>query len=87
VVTDGVRLDLEEIAGRDADLARSGLAEQALALAGMVDDVGSSTTSRAAAARELRETLDRLRELAPAVVEGDAVDELAGRRVARVAGG
>lgn len=85
MVIEGVRRDLDDIGRRDKQLAVSALAESALALAAMVDDQGSSTTSRASAAKELRETLNRLRELAPAMEEGDAVDELASRRTARSA--
>lgn len=71
----------------DEDLAQSGLAASALALARALDDTGNSATSKSMCARSLLDTLDRLRELAPDKKEDDALDELRSRRAARLAGG
>lgn len=85
-VAAAVQRDLDAIAERDADLAASGLAASALALAARMDDSGNSATSIAACARALAEHLAALRALMPPVAESDAVDELASARAARVAG-
>lgn len=58
----------------------------ALALAREIDGENSAT-SKSMCAGQLRDTLDRLRELTPADEEADALDELASRRDARVVGG
>ena len=79
-----VERDLKDIASRDKGLARSGLAELALVLADMIDDRENSATSRSMCSRSLVEALDRLRELAPPVVEEDRLDELSRRREKRV---
>lgn len=76
-VVAGVRRDLEAIARRDPALARSSLAATALSLARELD--ADDARSKAMAARELRETMDRIRALAPAESAGDDVDELAVR--------
>lgn len=76
----GVLADL----GALGDVPRSaGLAQSALALARAVDDVSNSATSRSMCARELRETLDRLRALAPVKGEKSGIDDLRDRRAAR----
>lgn len=80
-----VRRDLRQIAKRDPELAKSGLAASALALAAELDDPDNSATAKAACARALTETLDRLRELVPPAVEQDRLDELAAARAARIA--
>jgi hypothetical protein len=77
-----VERELARLAERDADLAGSTLAFSALALAdGLESD--ASLAMKAMAAKELRETMDRLFALAPAVEKGDFVDELRDRRAAR----
>lgn len=63
-----------------------GLTATALALAKALDDA-TAPTSAAVVARELRATLLELRKVAPAEAEGDALDELAGRRERRRATG
>lgn len=78
----GVERDLAAIAKRDPELAKSGLAASALALAREMDD-DNSATSKSMCARALLDTLDRLRQLAPAKEEKDGVDELSARRAAR----
>lgn len=82
-VTDAVKRDLAQIAKRDKALARSGLAASALALAKALDEPKNSATSKSMCARSLKETLDRLRELAPPAKERDNVDDLSARRAAR----
>jgi len=76
-VTAAVKRDLEAIRRRDPELAESALAASALALAREMD---SKTLVRA---KELRETLDRLRQLAPPEQKEDGVDELNDRRAKR----
>lgn len=46
-------------------------------------DAPNTATARALCAKGLRDGLDRLRELAPPVEEGDQLDDLAARRGAR----
>lgn len=81
-----VRRDLAMFAKADNALASSGLAALALALASMIDDLGNSATSRSMCAGQLRDTLDRLRELMPAESETSELDELRARRERRLAG-
>ena len=70
---------------RDKRLAESGLAEMARALARGIDNTENSFTSRSIAAKELRDTMSVLRDLAPAEAKHDKVDELAKRRADRLA--
>jgi len=86
LVSDGVDRDIAEIAARDERIAGSALAGSARALALELDSPGNSATSKAMCARALTETLDRLRALAPPETKDDAVDDLAARRSARLAG-
>lgn len=74
----------DELKAMPADLRGSGLAAAALALARDIDTPGNSATSRSMCARELREHLDRLRELAPPKKERDRLDDLKDSRVARL---
>ena len=85
-VVDAVQRDLADIAKADPKLGASGLAGSALALARMIDDDTNSATSRASCAHELREALDRLRELAPKQADKDGLDDLGARRAKRIAG-
>ena len=80
-----MRRDLAALAERTAALANGALAALALSLAREMDD-DNSATSKSMCAAQLRETLDRLRELAPPEEEADQLDDLASRRVARLAG-
>jgi hypothetical protein len=82
-VVEAVDDELGSIAGRDEALARSGLAAAARRLAELVDDPHTRPTAAAMCARELRECLGRLRELAPPEVIRDGLDDLAGRRARR----
>lgn len=84
-VAEAVRRDLQALSRRDELLASSALAASALALAGEMD-ADNSATSKSMCARALQDVLDRLRELAPPVEEGDDLDDLSARRAARLAG-
>lgn len=75
--------DLDEIRSRDAKLADSALGATALALAREIDG-GNSATSKSMCARELRELMTLLKNLAPAAAEKDDLDELRTRRTARL---
>jgi hypothetical protein len=52
-------------------------------LAAELDNSTNSATSKAMCANQLRETLDRLRELVPEQKAEDRVDDLTARRAAR----
>jgi len=82
-VMDAVQRDLDKIKRLDSDLAESGLARLALALASRVDDGENSATSVSMCAGKLAETLKELRELTPVEDEGDRIDDLAAAREAR----
>ena len=84
-VVEAVERDLAAIADVDPDLAISGLAALALALAREMDNPNSAT-SKSMCAGQLRDTLDRLRELMPPEQETNEIDELRARRERRVAG-
>lgn len=71
-----VRRDLDGLAKRDPLLAESGLAASVIALARGIDNPRNSLTSKAMAARALREAIDRLLELAPALETHDRIDTL-----------
>ena len=74
-VTAAVRRDLAEVAIRDPKLAISGLAALALALAHQIDG-GAAASAIPMCAGQLRDALDRLRELCPPEQKADEVDEL-----------
>lgn len=81
-VVDAVTADLKELAKRDPRLARSTHAASALALARELDD-NNSATSKSMCARALNETMDRLRELAPPLVQKDGVSDIEDQRKKR----
>lgn len=85
-VVAAVKRDLTQIAIADKALATSGLAATALALAREMDKPENSATSKSMCAGQLRDTLARLRELAPVSEESDDLDDLARRREKRLAG-
>lgn len=85
-VVDAVRKDLAAFAKTDRGLAESALAATVLALAYELDNPGNSATSKAMCAGQLRESMDRLRELMPPKAKKDALDELSARRAKRRAG-
>lgn len=80
LVEDAVRAELVELKADGSALGAS-----ALMLAVSLDDAGNSLTSRSMAARELRETLGRVRVLAASRREPDKLDDLAERRRRRLA--
>lgn len=75
-----------DLAGMPGDLAGSALAASALELARGLDGP-NSLTSKSMAAKAHSELMERLRELAPPVVQEDGLDEISARRRARIAGG
>jgi hypothetical protein len=86
-VVAAVERDLNAIAERDPELAASGIAATALALAREIDKPRGSATAKATCARALADTLERLRQLAPPPKQKDGLDDLTARRAARLAGG
>jgi hypothetical protein len=82
-VVKAVERDLAEIRKRDRALAESAVAASALALAREIDSPSNSAAGKAACARSLLETMERLRELAPPAGEGDRIDDLGRRREVR----
>ena len=80
---EAVRTDLEALRLRDAALADSALAASALALAYEIEHPYNSATSKSMCVREMREVMDRLRELAPTVAASNPVDELRAARSKR----
>lgn len=86
-VVDAVRRDLESLGRRDEALASCTEAMTALALARSIDHPKTSATARSMCSRALTETMEKLRELAPAETEEDGIDELTARRTERRAGG
>lgn len=83
-VVDSVRRDLAKIAQLDPELAQSGLAASALALAKELDKPANSATSKSMCARALAEALSRLQEQAPEPEEEDKVKDLGARRRKRL---
>lgn len=80
-----VEAELDEIRRVSEKVADSALAAFALQMAREMSNPRNSATSKAYCAREARETITRLRELAPVKEEGDQLDELQQRRVTRLA--
>lgn len=76
-VVSAVERDLE---GLPAEFRDGGLAAGLLALAAGVENERVSLAQKTMAQKEIREGLDRLRELAPPAQREDAVDELRKRR-------
>lgn len=85
-VVGAVKRDLAEIARRSPDLAVSGFAATALALAREMD-YDNSATSKSMCAKALVEALSLLRELSPPDTKRDGLDDLAARRAKRLNGG
>jgi hypothetical protein len=75
---------LREVGALGGGLEDSALAATAEALAQAIDAPGSAT-SKAMVAKELRETLAALRDLAPPKIEEDEVDRARRRRDERLA--
>ena len=78
-----VEKDLDAIRKRDAALADSALAAVALQMAYELDSIENKGHAKSVCAKELRETLDRLRDLAPKERKKDSIDELAKQRARR----
>lgn len=58
-----------------------------VAMARELDTPGNSATSKSMCAKALLDLTDRVRELMPPEQESDALDDLLGRRAARLDGG
>jgi hypothetical protein len=82
-IVDAVLGELDDLGKRDEKLAGSTLGALAKSLAYELANPHNSATSKAACARELREALDRLRELAPPEQTTDRLDEVKQRREQR----
>lgn len=82
-VIDAVEHEIAEIRKRAPKLADDQLAATAVALAYELEHPGNSATSKSMCARTLNETMDRLREMAPAKPEADGIDELTRKRDTR----
>ena len=82
-VVEAVERDIEAIRKYDSALADSTLAALALALADEIDAPGNSATSKSMNAHQLRDTMVKLRELAPPRKVKDGVDDLKARRAKR----
>ena len=82
-VVDATELEIASLAKREASISDTALAAAAIALAYQIDNPFNSATSKSMCARELRETMAKLRELAPVGEEPDGIDQLAGRRANR----
>lgn len=85
-VLEAVARDVAAVGVRDEALAGSALAAASFALAREIANPYNSATSKSMCAREIREHMDRLRELLPPERRADAVDDLARAREARRAG-
>lgn len=79
-VVDAVNRDLAKLPKEWRD---STFAASALALATEMDSPSNSATSKSMCAKALKETMDRLWELAPPKKERDGLDDLAARRAKR----
>ncbi len=82
-VVDGAEREIKAIRDRDKPLAEFALAASAVALAREIENPYNSATSKSMCAREMRDTLDRLRELVPPERQEDAIDRLARKRTRR----
>lgn len=82
-VIDATAAEIETLVKRSPELADSAMAASAIALAYQIENPFNSATSKSMCARELRETMSKLRELAPPEEEGDGIDELSARRATR----
>jgi dienelactone hydrolase len=82
-MVEAVERDVALIRSRSAELADSGLAALAVALAYELENPYNSATSKAACAAQLVVVLEQLRALAPVEQEADALDDLRLRLVAQ----
>ena len=80
-VVDATRAELAEIRKRDPQVADSALAAAALSMAFELDHPYNSATAKSYCVKELRQTMERLSELAPLGEEGGSrLDELRRKR-------
>jgi hypothetical protein len=79
--------DLADLRTRDRALADSGLAAMVLQLAYEIADPYNSATSKSMCAKALLDAMSQLRELAPPKRKSDRLDDLAARRLQRLAAG
>lgn len=86
-ISDAIRKEIPAEGFAGWGLGSEAISESALSLARALDNPKTSPNARAFCAKELRETLDRLRELAPSREQRDAIDDLADRRTKRLAAG
>jgi hypothetical protein len=88
---DAAEREVEALRDRDPSLADGALAASAVAMAYEMANPYNSATSKSMCAREMRDTLDRLRALAPPAQKRDGIDalgdELAARRADVADGG
>jgi len=85
-LVEAIENDLDEIRRRAPEVADSAIAASAIAMATEMENPYNSATSKSMCARVLIDSLDRLRELAPAPEGADRLDDLSSRRQARLAG-
>ena len=76
-----------DLAKAPENVRTGGLAMLALAMAREIDRPTNSATAKSMCANCLLTTIDRLRDLIPAELEADGLDDLAKRRELRRAGG
>ncbi|MFD7093386.1 hypothetical protein [Streptomyces xanthophaeus] len=79
-VTDATRAEIDRLG---AAAVAPGLAALAITLAEHLDEC-TAPTSAAVVGRELRATLDKLRDVAPGKSEGSKLDDLSAKRAARL---
>ena len=75
--------DLAEIRKRDPDLADGALAAAALQMAAEVDSFENKGHAKSLCAKELRDTMAVIRDLAPKKARNDRVDEIKAKREKR----
>lgn len=82
-VVEATEREVAALGERAPEVGGSALASAAVALAYELTNPFNSATSKSMCARELREAMARLRELAPPKAERDRIDEVARKREAR----
>lgn len=85
MVIAAVRRDIDGLVARDPSIEGAALAAVALVLAAELDKTDISATAKSMCAKSLMDALERLREMVPARVLDDAVDDLTARRDERIA--
>jgi hypothetical protein len=82
-VVEAVERDLDAIRRVAPEVADSGVAASALALAAELDSPNNSATSKSMCAKALADAMKTLREWSPPAQKKDGVDELRDRRNAQ----